>query len=404
MSEVISKSLNIRYVLYQIVFFSICAGTSGFAVTYLMGNGFTASQTGLILSISNICSCLMQPILGDLLDRLRKFVLPQIVAGFFISGFACFILMQTLRPSTVIFGILFGVGNFMLQITNSLNNSICAYYSNHNYSMNYGVGQGVGSLSFSFASLGYGYVIEAIGIHSMIWIVSVLLAALVIITLGYPKIDNSCAVDGSDKMKEASVSIVEFFKKYKLFVITMTGVLLVGICHAMSESYFIAIFQSMGGGSEDVGIAFFVGCLSAAPFFIFFEKIQKKIDALWFLKTAGVFFMLKTLLIILATKVWHVYLIQLLQTFTYGFLFQPLYYFARQRVSEADLVKGQAVAVSMYLLGTASGGFVGGRALDVFGLDRMLMLALMIAFAGTVIINVSLLKGRKIDGNKSSIV
>ena len=84
------------------------------------------------------------------------------------------------------------------------------------------------------------------------------------------------------------------------------------------------------------------------------------------------------------------YLIQLLQTVTYGFIYQPLYYFARQRVAQADLVKGQAVAVSMYLFGAALGGFAGGRALDAFGLHRMLMLALGIAFAGTVIINISL--------------
>lgn len=399
MSNVSSRSLNIRYVSYQILFFSICAGTSGFAVTYLMGNGFTASQTGLILSVSNICSCLMQPILGDVFDRLKTFVLPQIVSGFFISGVICFLLMQIIRPSALIFGILFGLGNFMLQITNSLNNSICAYYSNRNYSMNYGLGQGIGSLSFSFASLGYGYVMEAMGINSMVWIAMVLLSILAVITLGYPKVDDIVITDDFNKKKEARVSLVDFFVKYKLFVITMTGVLLVGMCHAMSESYFIAIFQSMGGGSEDVGIAFFVGCLSAAPFFIFFEKIQKRINVLWFLKTAGIFFMLKTLLIILATEVWHVYLIQLLQAFTYGFLFQPLYYFAKQRVSESDLVKGQAVAVSMYLLGNASGGFVGGRALDLFGLDRMLMLALGIAFVGTVVINISLMKGKKVYGN-----
>ena len=392
------KKINTRYIIYQILFFSICAGTSGFAVTYLMGNGFSASQTGLILSISNICSCLMQPILGDMLDRLKTFVLPQIVAGCFAAGFVCFFLMQILKPSIIIFGILFGMGNFMLQITNSLNNSICAYYSNRNFSMNYGLGQGVGSLAFSFASLGYGYVMEALGIRSMIWIVLGLLGVLAVTALGYPKV-NDLVTNTVEKKKEDRVSIVEFFSKYKLFVIAMTGVLMVGVCHAMSENYFIAIFQSMGGGSEDVGISFFIGCLSAAPFFIFFEKIQKKINALYFLKTAGLFFMLKTALLILATQVWHVYLIQLLQAFTYGFLFQPLYYFARQRISEADLVKGQAVAVSMYLLGTASGGFVGGRALDLLGLDKMLMLAFLVAFAGTVVINLSLMRGRKIYGN-----
>jgi predicted MFS family arabinose efflux permease len=105
--------------------------------------------------------------------------------------------------------------------------------------------------------------------------------------------------------------------------------------------------------------------------------------------------LLKTFLLIIATEVWHVYLIQLLQTFTYGFINQPLYYFARQRVSQADLVKGQAVAASMYVFGTACGGFAGGRALDAFGLDKMLSIAFVIALTGTIIINVSLFKDKR---------
>ena len=400
MNRIFIKKLNIRYIIYQLLFFSISAGTSGFAVTYLLGNGFKASQAGTILACSSIASCIIQPLLGDIFDRLKRFVLPKIVAGIFVCALLCFACMQFLELSVLWIGVLYGAGNLMLQVTNSLNNSICAYYTNHNCPVNYGMGQGLGSLAFSFASLGYGYIMDALGIGSMIWIIMLLLMVLIITAFGYPEIKG---IDGTFhrqiQKKEERVSLIEFFFKYKMFVFTMAGVLIVGMCHSMSESYFIKIFEHLGGGSEDVGIAFFVGCLSAVPFFVFFEKIQKKINVLWFLKTAGLFFMLKTLLIILATEVWHIYLIQLLQSVTYGFIFQPLYYFARIRVSEADLVKGQAVAIAMYLTGNALGGFVGGQAIDAFGLQKMLLLALFFAFAGTIIINVSLMNRRNKNGN-----
>lgn len=389
MNKLLSKQLSIRYSVYQLLFFSICVGTSGFGVTYLLDHGFQASQAGTILACSTVASCIIQPILGDVFDRLKKFILPQITAGIFICSLSCFAVMQLIQPPLMIYGLLYGVGSFLLSITNSLNNSVCAYYNSRNYVINYGVGQGIGSLSFSFASLAYGYIIAAFGTSSVIFISIGLLVLLAITVFGYPKIEEK-AVKDITQIKEERVSLIVFFRKYKLFTITMVGVMLVAMCHAMAENYFIAIFEALGGGSEDVGIGFFVACLSAAPFMLFFEKIQKRINILLFLKTAGIFFILKMFFLIIATEVWHVYLIQLLQTFTYGFIFQPLYYFARQRISQADLVKGQAVAVSFYLTGTAFGGFVGGRALDLFGVDKMLTLALLLASAGTIIINVSL--------------
>ena len=54
------------------------------------------------------------------------------------------------------------------------------------------------------------------------------------------------------------------------------------------------------------------------------------------------------------------------------------------------MVKGQALAVALYNFGTACGGFAGGRALDAFGLDKMLSIAFVIALLGTIIINVTL--------------
>ena len=269
-----------------------------------------------------------------------------------------------------------------------------------------GVGQGIGSMSFSFASLGYGYVIALLGADWLIWILLIFSVFLIVVVLGYPKISDGVFTEmGQDealeekKATDERVSIQEFFGKYKLFVCTLFGVMLVSMCHTMSENYFIAIFESIGGGSENVGVAMFIGCFSAAPFFMFFEKLQKRIDIRVFLKRAGIFFLLKTIIIIFATQTWHIYVAQLLQTVTYGFLYQPLYYLAKQRVSEADLVKGQAVAVAIYALGSAFGSFVGGRAIDLWGIKPMLWLALAIAFTGTMIIHGALGADKKLYKN-----
>lgn len=393
-----SKKVTTRYVLYQIIYFAYASGISSFAATYLLAKGLNASQVGLLLAVSNLLACFGQPLVGDIVDRLKGFVLPKIVAGIFAGVLICLSIIQLLNPPIGLVGVLYGTVLFISSMTNSLNNSICAYYANRGYSVNYGIGQGVGSFSFSVASLGFGYLMAWFGVDSMIWTVFALAICMIITVLGYPKLDIGAAgitKERSNKQEDERVSIIEFFGKYKLFVVTMVGVMLVSMCHYISESFFIAIFEKIGGGSEDVGIAMFVACFSAVPFFLFFEKLRLKIDIYTFLKLAGLFFMLKTGLIMLATEVWHIYLIQLLQTFTYGFIYQPLYYMARRLISEADLVKGQAVAISMYTLGGACGSFAGGRMLDTYGVDAMLWLALSATFIGMLIIVVTLRKSDK---------
>lgn len=387
-----SKKLTVRYVAYQLMYFAYSAGTSAFAATYLLAKGLNATQVGTLLAASNLLACFAQPLIGDIVDRIKGFVLPKIMTGIFMGVITCMIIIQFLHPSVGVIGFLYGTMLFLSSITNSLNNSLCAYYSNHGCAINYGIGQGVGSFSFSVASLGFGYLMAWFGVDSMIWTVLTLAILMIITVLGYPQIDMSDIITRCEgkEQKDERVSLLVFFSKYKMFMFTMVGVMFVSMCHYMSESYFISIFERIGGGSEDVGIAMFVACLSAVPFFLYFEKLREKIDIYFFMKMAGVCFMLKTILLIVSTQVWHVYLIQLMQTVTYAALYQPLYYMARRRISEADLVKGQSVAVSMYTLGGACGNFAGGKMLDAHGVVAMLWLAFAAAFVGTVIIILTL--------------
>ena len=393
-----SKKLTVRYVVYQLIYFAYAAGTSAFAATYLLEKGLNATQVGTLLATSNLLGCFAQPLIGDVVDRIKGFMFPKIMAGIFAGVLTCMVMIQFFHPPVGMIGLLYGMILFLSSITNSLNNSLCAYYSNHGCAINYGVGQGVGSFSFSVASLGFGYIMAWWGVDSMVWIAFALAALMIITVLGYPKMNavETSISDGEKELKEERVSILVFFAKYKMFVFTMVGVMFVSMCHYMSENYFIAIFERIGGGSEDVGIAMFVACLSAVPFFLCFEKLRLKIDIYFFMKLGGVCFVIKTLLLIMSTQVWHIYLIQLMQTVTYASLYQPLYYMARRRISEADLVKGQAVAISMYTLGGACGSFAGGRMLDAHGVVPMLGLALGAAATGTMIIFVTLKEKKKL--------
>ena len=47
-TNISSKKLTTRYVIYQIVYFAYAAGTSAFAATYLLAKGLNATQIGTL--------------------------------------------------------------------------------------------------------------------------------------------------------------------------------------------------------------------------------------------------------------------------------------------------------------------------------------------------------------------
>ena len=114
-----SKKLTVRYVIYQLIYFAYTAGTSTFAATYLLAKGLNATQIGTILAISNLLACFAQPLIGDVVDRIKGFVLPEIMTGIFTGVIICMIIIQFLQPSIVVTGLLYGTVRFLSSITNS---------------------------------------------------------------------------------------------------------------------------------------------------------------------------------------------------------------------------------------------------------------------------------------------
>ena len=155
----------------------------------------------------------------------------------------------------------------------------------------------------------------------------------------------------------------------------------------MAENFLIQVFTRISGGSEHVGVCLFLACITAAPAQIYFERIQRRVSVVTLLRLTGIFYIAKAVLLIFATSITSVYVIGLLQTVTYGFLYPPLYYLVIQRIAAKDMAKGQTLASATFVLGLALGNSLGGVILSRFGINPMLAIAAAIACAGTLLIN-----------------
>lgn len=395
-----TKACNLRltplYCLQQVGYFFAIAGIGAFAVTYLMDKGFAASQIGLMLASTNILSCLLQPMIGSFVDRRSMALLPRIILSFLCSALLCFIAVELFPLPLAVVGALFIFGSLCFSITVPLSNSLCAYYSQNGCHIDYGMGSGVGSLCFSFASLIIGYIIAGLGTRFMMAFCLLFILFELIVVTRYPRIEDG-ASHGQHTQASSSLSLPAFCLRYRRFLLTLLGVMCLAACHAMAENYLINVFNRIGGGSEHVGIALFLACTTAAPFLLFFEKIQKKTGVVILLRIAGLFYVLKASLLLFAPSIVSVYLIELLQTCTYGFLYPPLYYLVKERIAPADTAKGQTIASALYTLGTAMGNSLGGTAIDAFSLGAMLFLAAVIAATGTLLINFTIAKADPVN-------
>ena len=392
-----SHNLTPLYCLHQAAISFAYAGISSFAVAYLMSKGFDTALIGVMLAVTSILSCFLQPILGSYVDRRSMTLVPKLILGFLVTVMAAMGAVEMLSLPQTAIGLLFTAGYFSFLMAISFNNSLCAYYSQNGYHIDYGMGTGMGAFSFSLGSLGSGYLAARLGVRwAMIGAIALIVLDMLVI-LSYPRIrpeDEQVTRMKKDSDVE-SLSIPAFCKRYWLFMLTIAGTMCFAACHAMMESFLIQIVGRVGGDSGNVGVALFLAGLSSAPFLLCFERIQRRINPEALVRCAGLFFILKAFLILRATSIPAIYFIYMLQTCTYGFVAPVLYYLVMRRVEPADMAKGQLTFTALYTLGGGIGNSAGGAAIEYNGLNAMLVLVMIFAATGMLLVNGSLCQSRK---------
>jgi len=377
------RSLTFRYTLHQMAYWAAAAGIMSFASAFLLEKGFTASQVGILLASGSLLSGIFQPLLASLADRVGGAVLPRMAIALTLACGVFFTTLLLLPLPMWLFGILYLLGIFTFDVMMPLLNAISVAYTARGCSVNYGFARGIGALAFSIAALAIGEVIARFGPDYMLWIVLALLAAGIAVILTFPKLDNT-AEKRAAKTADCC-SIPEFVHRYRWYCLSLGGVMLLAMFHAMTENYLIEIMRRLGGDSSSVGFALFVATFAEMGILVFFTQVRARIPDARLLKIAGLSFLLKSVLLTVAPSVGSIYLIQLLQATSYAFLSPTQLYYADSRVAQSDMVKGQAFITASYTLGCALGNLIGGQLLSFSGVPALLYAGIIMAAAGTTI-------------------
>ena len=376
------KNLTLRYTLQQCAYWAAAAGVVSFATAFLLEKGFAASRIGILLASGNLLSCGAQPLLAGWADRIGGNVVKRFIAALTAVSMLCFAAIQLLPLPAGLYGLVYLLGVFAFDAMNPLLNAVSVSYNRVGFKINYGVGRGIGSFAYAVSALVIGKVMAGFGVDWMIWICLALLAANVAATLGYPGLTESTA---ERERRTECCSVPVFFRRYKWYCVSLLGVMLLAMFHAMTENYLIEIVSPLGGDSGTVGIALFVATAIEMVVIVNFDWLRTKISDSWLLKLAGISFIIKSLSFLLAKNVMAIYVIQLLQATSYSFLSPTQLYYADAKVNPADMVKGQAFITASYTLGCAIGNFTGGQLLDAFGIRVLLWAGVVMALSGTLV-------------------
>lgn len=375
-----------HYTVHQVTYWAAAAGVVSFATAFLLGKGFAPATVGTMLAVGNLLSCAAQPLLANFADRTGGNVLKWMTAALTAVCILCFGVVQVLPLSRFLFGAVYLLGVFALDAMMPLMNALSVSYLENGYRLNYGLSRGIGSLGYSLSALLIGKLMAQRGIDWMIWVSLALLVLNVLVVLAYPAIGSSVR---ELEEKPQCCSIGEFFIKYRWYCFSLVGVMLLAMFHAMTENYLIEVVRPLGGDSGSVGVALFIATAAEMAVLVCFDRVRKHIRDTWLLKFAGLSFLLKAVLFLVAPSVSAIYLIQLLQATSYAFLSPTQLYYARGRIGMADMVKGQAFITASYTLGCAIGNFAGGQLLQHFSVPVMLLAGVAMAALGTAVLFVT---------------
>lgn len=374
------RSLTLRYSLTQFGYWAATTGTASFAAAYLLNRGLASGTVGLFLAIAGLLSCITQPIFASAADRAKNFVLKKMLVSLTVVCCACFSVQLLPELPVLVVGLLFLVGLWTSDAMFSLVNALCCAYDEAGYGINYGIGRGVGSVASAVTSLVLGFVIAKLGYDWMLIILVAVRLLSIVIIVGYPKIEKPACTEDED----TCCSISTFFSRYKWYCASLLAILFLGMFHAMTETYLISIMERLGGDSSNVGIALFICSVVAAPVILCFSAVRKHLKDGTLLKIAAITFLVKAVLFYFAKTITTVYLLELLQITSYGFLAPTMVYYANAKVSSHDMCKGQAFITAAYALGCSGGNFVGGQLL-VYGVDVILIAGIIMALLGTIV-------------------
>ena len=389
---------TLRYTLINALYFAAFCTIHAMAAVYLLANGFTNTEVGILLAVANITSALCQPIIAGIIDKPgwltnRRFII--IAVSIIMAGSA---LLMVLHDNKVMVFIIYVI-IYMIQFAyQPVMTALYFEYKKAGCNIYYGLARGLGSASFAVTSAFMGRLIEkkGVGFLLIVNVITMALSILVVFTFKKPKGVETGDNSGAEKSsgEAAHNNIFDFARAYPAFMIFLLATICFYFAHNMINDFMIQIIRHLGGGEKELGYSNFLQAILELPVMALIGFVLKKISSGKMLIFSGAAFFVKILILIFATNMAMMYVSQSFQLFAYAVFIPAVAYYVNETMSDSDQVKGQAFVTSAITIGGVFSNLISGVILDHLGIKVMLITGTAVCAVG-VFIAAYALGGRK---------
>ena len=241
-----------------------------------------------------------------------------------------------------------------------------------------------GSLGFIVAAVTLGFLIDAMGIRSLLWFL--LLVQMTLFVLSYTLPDPKVEAHAHDHF-----SIWQVIKQPNVIAL-LIGCSLMVTAHGVLYNFYSIYLSEHGYSKGMIGLLWSVGVVCEIGIFMLMPKIMARFSLKTILLISLVLAVIRFSLIGIAVdNVWLLILAQSLHAATFGSFHAASVEVITKFFNGRHQAKGQAIYNSVaYGIGGTIGGLAGGFSLQYLGGEKTFMLAAIFPLIGLIVIGLSL--------------
>ena len=392
---------TLRYTLLNIAYFAAFCTVHAYAAVYLLAHGFTNTQIGILLALTNVVSAFIQPVIAGIIDKPgpltnRRFIIISVII--ILAGSVILLFVKSNKPVIFVVYALIYMIQFAYQ---PVMTALCFEYQKAGCDIYYGLARGLGSAGFAVTSAFIGGAVEREGVNLLpvVTIITMVISLILILTFILPHAKEESAGASEDAVHvsddeaassfsepaQAHNNIADFARTYPAFMMFMLATICFFFAHNMINDFMIQIIRNLGGGEKELGYSNFLQAILELPVMALIGFVLKKISSGKMLVFSGAAFFVKILILIFARGMGMFYLSQCFQLFAYAVFIPAGAYYVSHTMDELDQVKGQAYITSAITLGGVFSNLISGVILDKLGINTMLITGSVVCFIGVII-------------------
>lgn len=272
-NTVFSKN-NIRIGLVQGFYWIASCVFVSYLVRLLASSGYSDYESGIVLAISALATLTIQPVLGNLSDRIKS-VKHLILLCFLISSASAgaleFLIESRIATCILVF-VIFGSFRSLFNIIDLWSFSIC--WDDPHFS--YGFTRSFGAVFYAVSAVLFGYAIDLFG-HGIIipcFIFFSILDALIVLMIPEP----SSVIRNKSASKPLSTGkAFATILSNKQYLAVLACYLLIEMSNTPMQNYLTRKFEVLGAGDLYTGLSFLIMGILQLPALLCIDRIGKSV-------------------------------------------------------------------------------------------------------------------------------